>query len=391
MSFDFDQVIPLRDTHSAKVDRMAEATGVSADDAIAMWVADMDFRPPQSVLDTLQAELDRGVFGYFGNDAPVRAAACDWMAEKHGWRFEPEAMFFTHGVVAGFAIALDAVTEPGDEVIVFSPVYHAFFGKAKAVGRTIFESPLVVRDGRFAMDLDTLEQQLTGAQKAVVFCTPHNPGGTLWTREEINALADFCIRNDLALISDEIHMDLVHPGHAHLPTAVAAPQVHSRLITLTAASKGFNIAGAETGFAVIEDPALRGHFARAHANRGSTPNRFGMLMMAAAFRGGAAWSDAVRAYIAENFAILRDGLNAIPGVSVMDMPSTYLAWVDFSGTGMDTAEIAERVGTQARIGANAGPSFGTGGARHMRFNIAAPRSLVVEAVERLQGAFADLQ
>ena len=390
MSTNFDEKIILKDTHSMKWDNM-KACGVGADDGLAMWVADMDFKPPQAVTDALQAEIDRGVFGYYTNDATLRASVCNWMETRHGWSFAPSALSWSHGVVAGLGIVFDAFTKPGDGIILFTPVYHAFARKIQAKGRKVVESHLTLTDGRYDMDLETLEASLDGSEKMVIFCSPHNPGGRLWSKAEIKELADFCTKHDLLLISDEIHMDLVFEGSKHIPTAVAAPEVKNRLVTLSAASKGFNIAGAETSFIIAEDDKLQATILKAQAAFGGGPNRFGMVMMEAALKEGADWSDAACAYIAENFRIFRDGVNAIPGLNAMDMESTYLAWVDFSGTGMEREEFTSRVAKDARIAANAGPAFGSGGDSFMRFNIATRRDIVEESVKRLAEAFGDLQ
>lgn len=390
MPTNFDEIIDLKNTHSQKWDNMG-VCGTVSDDALAMWVADMDFRPPQAVTDVLQAEIDRGVLGYYGKDESLRAAICNWMKTQHNWAVQPEWLSFSHGVVAGLGIVFEAFTKPGDGIIVFTPVYHAFARKIEAKGRKVVESEMNLSDGRYEMDLDALEAQLDGSEKMVIFCTPHNPGGRLWEVNEINALADFCAKHDLMLISDEIHMDLVFSGSKHVPTAIAAPQVTDRLVTLTAASKGFNIAGAETSFIVAEDKAIQAKIMAAQASFGGSPNRFGMLMLEAAFAGGLEWSKDVNAYLAENFRIFRDGVNKIPGLKAMDMDSTYLAWVDFSGTGMEREEFTQRVAKDARIAVNAGPAFGTGGDSYLRFNFATRRAIVEEAVERLAQAFGDLQ
>jgi cystathionine beta-lyase len=387
----FDDIIDHKNSHSAKFDSMGKATGVTADDALPMWVADMDFRPPQAVTDTLASELARGTFPYFGNDETTRSAICDWMRDQHGWTPKPGWISFSHGVVHGLGMVLEALSEPGDGVILFSPVYHAFYRQVKAKNRNVVESHLILGDNGYEMDLDALAKSLTGKEKIVIFCSPHNPGGKLWSSAEINALADFCLAHDLLLISDEVHMDLVFPGSEHLATARVAPQVAPKLVTLTAASKGFNLAGAETAFMIVQDEALRAKLAPALASFGGSPNRFGMLMLEAAFTGGHDWSRDLRAYLAENYRVFCDGVNAIPGVSVMDMSSTYLAWVDFNKTGMTEAEITERVQGRARIAVNIGSAFGTGGKNFMRFNLGTPRANVVEAVSRLQAAFSDLQ
>ena len=390
MTTNFDEIIEFKNTHSQKWDNMG-VCGVESDDALAMWVADMDFRAPQAVLDVLQNEIERGVLGYYGQSESLLASICDWMKTQHDWEMDPGWISFSHGVVAGLGIVFEAFTAPDDGIIVFTPVYHAFARKIEAKGRRVVESQLTLENGRYEMDLDALQSRLDGSEKMVIFCSPHNPGGRLWDKTEINALADFCAKNDLILVSDEIHMDLVFPGSKHIPTAVAAPQITDRLVTVTAASKGFNIAGAETSFIVAADAKLQAKIMKAQSSFGGSPNRFGMLMMEAAFAGGREWSQEVCAYLAENFKVFKAGVDKIPGLSVMDMDSTYLAWVDFSGTGMARMEFTNRVAKDARVAVNQGPSFGSGGDDYLRFNIATRRDLVEEAVERLAHAFGDLQ
>lgn len=389
--FDFDEIIDRRGTHCSKWDMMQPLYGVSPDDGLAMWVADMDFRPPAAVTEALRAEVEHGVHGYFGDDRDWKAAVAGWMRRRHGWEVDPASIATTHGLVAGFALCLQAFTAPGDGVILFTPVYHAFHRIIRATGRELVQSPLVDRDGRYEMDLEALAETLTGREKVVVLCSPHNPGGRVWTREELVALADFCAAHDLLLISDEIHHDLVMPGRQHVAMPLAAPGVVDRLVMLTAPTKTFNIAGALTGNVIIPDEALRKRFAAVQLASGGSPNRFGVLAATAAYAGGDAWVDALCGYLAANAAAFDAGMDAIPGVRSMRLEGTYLAWVDFGGTGMSAEEVQGRVERDARIAASHGATFGLGGEGFMRFNLATPRARIDEAVNRLQAAFRDLQ
>jgi cystathionine beta-lyase len=390
--FDFDEPIDRRDTHALKWDMMQATCGVAPADGIAMWVADMDFRPPPSVNAALAAAVEHGVHGYFGDDRAYKAAITGWMARRHGWEVDPATVLTTHGVVAGLALCLQAFTGPDDAVILFSPVYHAFYRVLRANRREIVESELVRReDGRYAMDLDALAAALTGRERIVVLCSPHNPGGRVWSREELRALADFCAAHDLLLVADEIHHDLVMPGNRHVPMPLAAPEIRDRLIMLTATTKTFNMAGALTGNVIIPDEALRRRFAEAHLAAGTGLNRFGVLTATAAYEGGAEWVDALCRYLAGNAELFASGMAAIPGVRPMPLDATYLAWADFAGTGMDAAEFTARVERDARVAPSRGTAFGKGGGSFLRFNLATPRARVAEAVERMQAAFADLQ
>ncbi len=390
-SFDFDEIIDRYGTHSLKWDGMADRCGVTASDALAMWVADMDFRPPPAVNEVLAATVAHGVHGYFGDDHAYRSAITGWMSRRHGWDVDPGAIFTTHGIVAGFALCLQAFSKPGDGVILFSPVYHAFYRILTTNHRRIVESPLVIEDGRYRMDLEALGASLKGDERIIVLCSPHNPGGRVWSAEELAEVAAFAERHDLIVLSDEIHHDLVLPGHRHLPFTVAAPEALGRTVMLSATTKTFNIAGAMTGNVIIPDPVLRKRFAEVITASGSSPNRFGILMATAAYATGDAWVDALCAYLAVNARVLDEGLNAIPGLRSMPLEGTYLGWVDFAGTGMSAAEINERIETGARLALSHGSTFGAGGESFMRFNLATPRARIVEAVARMQEAFADLQ
>jgi cystathionine beta-lyase len=387
--FDFDEPIDRRGTHALKWDMMEALYGVSPEDGIAMWVADMDFRPPPAVNEAIAAAAAHGVHGYFGDDRAYKAAITGWMARRHGWEVDPATVFTAHGIVHGFALCLQAFTEADDGVILFTPVYHAFHRILKANRRPILQSRLIERDGRYAMDLDGLARALTGRERMLVLCSPHNPAGRVWTREELRALAEFCLAHDLMLVADEIHHDLVFPGETHVPMPLAAPEVVPRLIMLTATTKTFNMAGVMTGNVIIPDEALARRFAAALLASGTSANRFGALMATAAYATGDAWLDALCPYLAANAAAFGAGIGSIPGLRAMPMQSTYLAWVDFAGTGMEPAEFTARVERRARIAASQGPTFGAGGETWLRFNIGTQRARVDEAVARLQEAFAD--
>ncbi|PWE32411.1 aminotransferase [Maritimibacter sp. 55A14] len=389
---DFDRIIDRRGTRCNKWDKMEALYGVSPEDGLAMWVADMDFRSADCIQDAVRELLDHGIYGYYGPDTEYRRAIQWWMQTRHGWPIAPDWIFTTHGVVNGVGLTLQTFTEPGDGIVLFTPVYHAFARVIHGAGRAVVECPLVERDGRYEMDFDAYDRQMTGDEKAVILCSPHNPGGRVWTEAELQAVAAFCERHDLLLISDEIHQDLVYPGAGHIPMPFAAPGIVDRLVMLTAPSKTFNIAGTHTGNVIIEDAALRRKFAATMAGLGVSASNFGMHMTKAAYSPeGAAWVDELVAYLDGNRRAFDAGVNAIPGLASMRMESTYLAWVDFSGTGMDRAEFTRRVEQEARIAANHGPTFGTGGENFLRFNIGTQRARIDEAVARLRHAFADLQ
>jgi cystathionine beta-lyase len=392
MDFDFDEIIDRRGTHSSKWDEMGDFCGLTAPDALPMWVADMDFRPPSTVQQAIETMAATGVYGYYGDDHACREAISWWMKTRHGWDVPEAGLFFTHGLVNGAAVCIDAFTEPGDRIVLHTPVYHAFARVIRAAGRTVVECPMTQTDGRYGFDFAAMEAAMTGAERMFILCSPHNPGGRVWSPDDLRAVADLCRRHGLLLLSDEIHHDLVYPGAKHTVTALAAPDFADRIITMTAPSKTFNIAGGHTGNVIIADEGLRKRFAGRMMALGLSPNAFGMRMVEAAYSPtGAAWADALIRYLDGNRRLFDEAIAKIPGLRSMPLEATYLAWVDFSGAGMDAAEAARRVTGQAHIAVNAGPTFGTGGESFLRFNFATPRARVKEAVSRLHDAFADLQ
>lgn len=388
----FDTLISRVGSHSSKWDTLQPLYGLDPDEGLAMWVADMEFKPPQVVQEALEKMLSHGIYGYFGDDRAYLDAIRWWMANRHGWNVAPEWIFTTHGLVNGTALCIHSFTQPGDGVILMTPVYHAFARIIKAAGREVVECPLALRDGLAQLDLAAWEARLTGREKLLILCSPHNPGGRVWTVDELRAVANFCVKHDLILISDEIHHDLVYPGQKHCVMPLAAPEIADRLIMMTATTKTFNIAGAHIGNVIIADPALRKTFAGTMNAMGISPNSFGMHMATAAYSPeGAAWVDALMRYLDGNRTLFDAGIAKIPGLRSTRLEATYLAWVDFSGTGMAPQEFIDRVQKTAKIATNHGSSFGTGGESYLRFNLGCPRAHVVEAVARLERAFADLQ
>jgi cystathionine beta-lyase len=391
--FDFDRVIDRRGTHASKWDVGPRISGIEAPDMIPMWVADMDFAAPPGVTQALQAEVTLATHGYYADTGSWAAALSDWVARRHGWRVDPAWVSPTPGIVSGLGLVLQAVSAPGDEVVVFPPAYHAFRRIIVANERRILDAQLVETDGRYRMDLDALRAKLTPRTKVMFFCSPHNPGGTVWSVEEIRALAAFCEEHNLILVSDEIHCDLLLGGAKHTPTIAAAPEIADGLITCIAATKTFNLAGAHVGACVTSNAELKRRIdARVAASGLGSYNRFGMIATEAAWRTGDAWLDALLLYLtaARDFFDARIEA-AAPGARSMRLDATYLGWVDFSRTGLPPEEIAARIKTRARIFVSPGQQFGPGGETWQRFNFATPRPILAQALDRLDDAFADLR
>ena len=389
---DFDEVIDRRGTHSSKWDTMEELYGVSPDSGLSMWVADMDFRAPKIIQEKLHEINSHGIYGYYGDYKEYNNSIKWWMKNRHNWEIDTSWIFTTHGLVNGTGLCIDAFTKPGDGIILFTPVYYQFSNLVEAARRKVVECPLKLIDNHYHFDFVAYERNLSGDEKMVILCSPHNPGGRVWTKNELQEVAKFAKKHDLVLVSDEIHHDLVYPNKSHTVMPIADPSVCDRLVMMTATTKTFNIAGAHSGNVIIPNPNLRQKFSQRIKALGISPNSFGLFMATAAYSPeGAQWLDELLHYIDGNRVIFDKEVNKIPGLSSMPLEGTYLAWVDFSGTGMEEEEFIYRVQEKAKIAVNHGSTFGTGGEKFLRFNLATPRTLVVEATKRLKDAFSDLQ
>ena len=389
---DFDEVIDRRGTHSSKWDTMEELYGVSPESGLSMWVADMDFRAPKIIQEKLHGINSHGIYGYYGDYKEYNNSIKWWMKNRHNWEIDTSWIFTTHGLVNGTGLCIDAFTKPGDGIILFTPVYYQFSNLVEAARRKVVECPLKLIDNHYHFDFVAYERNLSGDEKMVILCSPHNPGGRVWTKNELQEVAKFAKKHDLVLVSDEIHHDLVYPNKSHTVMPIADPSVCDRLVMMTATTKTFNIAGAHSGNVIIPNPNLRQKFSQRIKALGISPNSFGLFMATAAYSPeGARWLDELLHYIDGNRVVFDREVNKIPGLSSMPLEGTYLAWVDFSGTGMEEEEFIYRVQEKAKIAVNHGSTFGTGGEKFLRFNLATPRTLVVEATKRLKDAFSDLQ
>ena len=389
---DFDEVIDRRGTHSSKWDTMEELYGVSPDNGLSMWVADMDFRAPEVIQRKLRSISAHGIYGYYGDQEEYKNSIKWWMKNRHDWKIDTSWIFTTHGLVNGTALCIDAFTKRGDGVILFTPVYYQFSNIIEASERKIVECPLKLIDNHYQFDFNAYERKLSGDEKMIILSSPHNPGGRVWTRKELQEVAKFAMKHDLILVSDEIHHDLVYPNKNHTVMPLAEPAVCDRLVMMTATTKTFNIAGAHTGNVIISNPSLKQKFSKRITALGISPNSFGLFMATTAYSPeGAKWLDELIKYIDGNRNLFDRTIDTIPGLKSMPLEGTYLAWVDFSGTGMEEKEFIYRVQDKANIAVNHGSTFGAGGENFLRFNLATPRTLIVEATKRLEEAFSDLQ
>ncbi len=388
----FDDQPDRRGTYCAKWDFLEDFSGVSPKDGLGMWVADGDFQTAPNVIEAMRAYADHGIYGYGFDDAGYREALCWWMNHRHDWQIEPDWILTTQGLGHAIGMAIDTWTNIGDGVAFFTPVYHEFSLKTQRSERRPVELPMQLIDGKYELDFETASELLDPDVKILIFCAPQNPSGRVWTRDEMRQVVEFAARHDLLVISDEIHADITFAPAKHVPMDLAAPEHRDRIITITAASKAFNLPGLRTGQAIIADDTLRAAYKRRLTMTEYSPGVPGIVATKAAYSPeGETYINALNDYLEGNSKLFNEAINTIPGLHSMPLQSTFLAWVDFSGTGMGPDEITRRVREDAKIGASPGPTFGKGGESFHRFNLAMPRAQIIEATERMQKAFSDLQ
>ena len=384
----FDKLHNRIGTNSEKWDSLQSLYGLSPREAIPMWVADMDFEAPEAVTNCIREMAERGIYGYAREDDNYRQAICNWMQRRHQWQIQPDTVLSVHGIVNAIALAIQAYTQPKDGIIIFSPVYHAFARVINASGRSLVESPLVKDiNGKYKMDMEATTDRLTGNEKMLILCSPHNPGGRVWSIKELEQVAEFAERHNLLVVSDEIHHDLVYDGYVHTPFEKAVPSARPYLMTLTSTTKTFNIAGMHTGNVIVSDEKLRSKFKKTLQALAISPSSFGIAMTTAAYNGGDEWLDELLTYLARNNDIFNMRVNQISGLISMPLESTYLCWVDYRSLNMSMSKYKQKIELQSKVAASYGNAFGSGGEGHLRFNIAMPRQLLDSALDRLQLAF----
>ena len=387
MIVNFDKYIDNRNAKLSKFDGLRSLYGTSKDTCISMWVADMDFNPPQAVIKALEKEVSHGVFGYYGNNKSFINSIKMWMKNRHDWDISEEWCSVVHGVNSGIGMGLRAFSEPGDEVLLFSPIYYSFFNTIKNNGRVAREIPLKIVKDQYEVDFNELEKRLSGKEKIIIFCSPHNPGGKIWNIETLITLAEFCKKNKIIIFMDEIHHDLTYSDKPHTTFLKAAPEAEDISLIFTAATKTFNIAGCHTGTTIIPNPKLRSIYDREHAAFGKTPNRFGMIMTEAAYREGAEWLDQLMDYLENNKKIFTSAMKSLADVNVFDLESTYLAWVDFSQLNISEAELKTMLVNEAGVAPSFGGGFGNTTGKFARFNLACRTEILELAIKRLAKTF----
>jgi cysteine-S-conjugate beta-lyase len=380
----FDTITDRRKTGSLKWDGLQSRYGVSGDDYLPLWVADMDFQAPPAVVQALVRRAEHGIYGYPSNLEAYREAICRWLLRRHEWRIQPEWIVSSPGVVSAVNLVIRAFTQRGDGVVIQPPVYFPFFRGVEDNGCRVLLNPLGWDGERYRIDFADLDQKLAEA-KLLLLCSPHNPVGRVWSADELREVGVLCRKHDVLIISDEIHFDLVLPGHRHHVLAALSDDLAQRTIVSTSPSKTFNLAGLQPGYSVIPHAPLRRVFRRyVQACHIPEPNVFCLDGTIAAYTEGEAWLDELLGYLEGNLDFIEQFLAAeLPVLKLIRPEGTYLAWVDCRALLGDPKALERKLLREAHVVFNQGYTFGPGGEGFIRINFACPRSLLAEALGRI--------
>lgn len=377
--FDFDEIVPRRGTNSYKWDSAPDSR------TLPMWVADMDFRTAPVIIEALKRRVEHGIFGYTRVPDEYFKAVTGWFARRHGWRFSEECILYTSGVVPALSAVIKALAEPGDSVIVQTPVYNCFFSSIRNNGCRIVENPLIYSDGYYTMDFDDLERKASdGSVRLLLLCNPHNPAGRVWRRDELQRLGEICLRHGVTVVSDEIHCELTFPGYSYTPFATVGREIFEKSVICCSPSKAFNTAGLQIANIMTPDADVRRRIDRAiNVNEVCDVNPFGVEALIAAYTGGEPWLDSLRQYLNDNYTELRAYFEEnLPYLTVTRMEGTYLVWVDIRPLGIGADTLEERLLAEENLWFNSGTMYGTDG--FLRINIACPRAVMMEGLERFR-------
>ena len=377
MPFDFDQIIDRRNTNSYK-------WGVKADE-LPMWVADMDFQTAPIILKAIEERLKQGVFGYNTVPESFQESIIQWWQTRHQFTMKKEWILYCTGVVPAISSIVRKMTETGDNVVVLSPVYNIFFNSILNNQRNVLASELRYEEGAYAIDYVDLEEKLARSTTSLfIFCNPHNPIGKVWDRQTLERIADLCIKHNVLVVSDEIHCDLTHIGHAYIPFASFSEKIADQTITCIAPTKAFNIAGLQTAAIVIPNSEIRRLVDRGiNTDEVAEPNTFAIQAAEAAFNEGGEWLEELRGYLERNRKALTETLEQfVPEISVVQAEATYLAWIDCTAITDDTKKLCAFIREKTGLYLSEGDIFGGNGSRFVRWNYACPKALLDDGIQR---------
>lgn len=384
MKYDFDTIIPRRGTNSYKWDSVPEA------DILPMWVADMDFRTAPAVTKALEKRASHGIFGYTRVPASYYEAVTNWFERRHGWKINPDWIIYTTGVVPALSAVIKALASPGDKVLVQTPVYNCFFSSIRNNGCVAEYNPLRYADGKYTIDWEDLERKAADpAVKLMLLCNPHNPAGRVWSRVELERIAEICRRNGVVVVADEIHGELTYPGHPYTPFASLSEEALRHSVTCISPSKAFNLAGIQIANIVAADEEVRKKIDKAiNVNEVCDVNSFAVDALVAAYNEGEEWLDELRRYLYGNYRTVREFLGEyLPQLRVLPLEGTYLVWIDCSALGLSSGEIVRRLLEEGRVMVNGGEMYGETEGCFIRLNIACPRELLLRGMEGIRRTF----
>jgi len=385
--FNFDEIIDRTTTHSIKWDSKFLEEYFSVGDLLPLWVADMDFRAPPALLNELHKRVDHGIFGYTLPPDSYLEAIINWFHRRHDWKLEKDWIKFSPGVVPAINIIIQAFSRPGDNIIIQEPVYYPFADSIKANGRNVLNNQLVINQNHYEIDFKDLEEKCkTPRTKMIILCSPHNPVGRVWKKDELERLAEICIDNNVLIISDEIHCDLIFNGHKHIPIASLSEKIADHTITCVAPSKTFNVAGLKSSNVIITNKYIRENYTSATSNLSiRAPGIFGMIGTETVYNDCEDWLDALLIYLWENYLFLKSFIEEhFPSARVFDLEGTYLPWIDFNPLGIEPKILDQVIKKEAKVGLDDGAMFGPSGAGFQRFNIACPKAILKDALEKIQ-------
>lgn len=385
MKYDFDKTIERRGSNSVKWDATVAFFGEK--DVLPMWVADMDFQTPPFVINAIQQQLNRAVLGYTFAGEEWYSSIISWLKKRHEWDVEAKSLTFVSGVVRGQAHALQCFTEASDKVMVMTPVYHPFFQVTKHLHRQVVFSPLHIENNQIDIDFNRFENDIKGC-KMLILCNPHNPGGRVWTKEELQTIAHICHKNNVLVISDEIHADLTLPGYRHLPFTTVSAEAAEIGITLMAPSKTFNMPGVSSSFAIIENEQLNRQFQTfMQAGEFDQGNMFAYASTVAAYRQGEEWLEQLLQYVQNNIDFTEHFLQTeLPAISMIRPQASFLIFLNCKKLNLEQPELEKLFLNKARLALNSGTTFGQGGEGFMRLNVGCPLDTLQEALYRLKNA-----
>ncbi len=386
----FDTVINRYNTGSLKWD-FAEAL-FSVKDILPMWVADMDFKTTQPVIDALKKLAEFGIFGYAHIAPSYYEAVIGWMKSRHNWDIQREWVVFSPGVIPAICALIRSFTEPGDQIIVQTPAYFPFFEAITGNKCEILDSPLKLEHDQYVMDLDDLEQKISPRTRIFILCSPHNPISRVWQKEELRKIGELCLKHGILIVSDEIHMDIIYDGCRHVPFTTISEEFADKSIVCTAASKTFNLPGLNHSNIIISNPELRERFNTAIGSSGfHSPSLFGIAATQAAYLHGEEWLEQLLAYLQGNITFLKKYITEkIPGLKLVQPQGTYLLWLDFRDCGINPDRLGKFVREDAKVGLQAGTIFGCKEEGFERMNIACPRTALAEGLHRIEKAINQL-